>query len=92
MVAVPPFAMLKGSVRAVWKCDGENVCQVPPKLLDAFVNESLPEKVLLSPRSVEEAAPASDVRYPLLFVHWEIFGEANDDVVRPSDDVAMLDT
>lgn len=42
--------------RAVWKCEGAYVCQVPPKLEDAFVKELTPENVLLLARSVEDAA------------------------------------
>jgi hypothetical protein len=37
-----------------------------------LVNWVRPEKVLLSARSVEEAAPESEVRYPASLVHCEI--------------------
>ena len=40
---------------AVWKLDGLLPCQVPAKLLEAFVKEFTPEKVFASDRSVEVA-------------------------------------
>ena len=41
---------------AIWKWLGLYVCHVPPKSEEALVKRSMPEKVLLFARSVEEAA------------------------------------
>ena len=64
-----------------------------PETLPVTVLEKVlvPEKVLLSARSVELAAPASEVRYPELFVHCEMLGEAKLDTVSPRDDVATVE-
>ncbi len=51
--------------------DGEYVCQVPAQLPPTFVKLLIPEKVLLSPRMVEEAAatvtePPKETDEPLM--------------------------
>jgi CRISPR/Cas system-associated protein Cas7 (RAMP superfamily) len=50
-----------------------------------------PENVFESARRVEEAAPAREVRYPELLVHWLMLGEVNEETVRLSEDVATVE-
>jgi hypothetical protein len=55
-VSTEEVALLRNGYAKVSKCDGLNVCHVPLKSEDEFVNLLTPEKVFASLSNVEDAA------------------------------------
>lgn len=87
-------ALLRVPVR-----DGVNVWVLPePTIVTPVVrplNEPVEDaSVCVAPVWVCPVGPRvviAEVRYPLLFVHWEMFGDAKLDTVRPREEVAIAD-
>src|SRR6185437_13925295 len=67
-VSVVEVALRGNGYAKVSKWPGESPCQVPEKLLDALVKLSMPEKTVLSPRSVDEAAVTVSAASPRVSV------------------------